>query len=72
MNEARLFLVVCCDGTRSNGLKLIQRMFHNNMWKNFFMVKMTEHWNRLSRESMESPSMEIFKTYIHAYLCDLL
>ena len=31
-----------------------------------------EHWNRLPGESVESPSIEIFKIHLNAYLCDLL
>ena len=38
------------------------------MWKNFFMVRVTEHWHRLPREVGESPSMEIFKTQLDADL----
>ena len=50
MDEAKFFLMVCSDRTRSNGLKLEHRKFCANMQKNFFMVGMTEHWSRLPRE----------------------
>ena len=72
MDEARLFLVVCSGRTRSNGLKLVHRKFCTNMWKSFFTVRVTEHWNRLPREVVESPSMEIFRTCLDTYPCDLL
>ena len=57
------------DRTKSYGLKLEYSKFHTNMQKNFFMVRVTEHWNRLPGEVVESPSMEIFKTCLDAYLC---
>ena len=42
------------------------------MQKNIYMVRVTECWNRLPREVVEPPSMEIFKTWLDAYLCNLL
>ena len=48
-----------------------EHKFHKNMQKNF-TVRVTEHQNRLPREVVQSPSMEIFKTHLDAYLCDLL
>jgi len=40
--------------------------------KNFFTVTVTEHWNSLLREAVEYPSLEIFRTHVDAFLCDLL
>ncbi|KFV81076.1 hypothetical protein N308_05431, partial [Struthio camelus australis] len=54
-----------------NEHKLKHRKFSLHM-KNFFTAAVTEHWNRLPREVVESPSLEMFKSHLDRVLGSLL
>ena len=58
--------------TRGNGHRLKYRKLCTNVSKNFFTVRVMEHWNRLPREVVDSSSLEIFKSHLDVYLCSLL
>jgi len=56
--------------TKGNIHKLMRRKFHPNVSKNFFTVRVMEHWNRLPKEVVEAP-LEMFKTHLDTYPCSL-
>ena len=59
-------------GQRGNGFKLRQGRFRLDFRRRFFTQRVVTHWNRLSKEVVDAPSLEAFKARLDVALGSLV
>ncbi|KFR13637.1 hypothetical protein N306_06342, partial [Opisthocomus hoazin] len=55
-----------------NSSKLKEGRFRLDIRKKFFTMRVVKHWNRLPREAVDVPSLEVFKARLHGALSNLV
>jgi len=67
-----LFTGLCSDRTRGNGCKLKEGRFRLDIRKEFFTMRVVQHWPRLPRKAVAAPCLEVFKARLDGALSSLV
>ncbi|KFR17787.1 hypothetical protein N306_11495, partial [Opisthocomus hoazin] len=55
-----------------NGCKVGKGRFRLDIRRKFFTMRVVRHWNRLPREAVDAPSLEVFKARLDGALSNLV
>ncbi|KFR03369.1 hypothetical protein Y956_15432, partial [Nipponia nippon] len=55
-----------------NGFQLKEDRFRLDIRKKLFTMRVVRHWNRLPREAVDAPSLEMFKARLYGALSNLV
>ncbi|KFQ93867.1 hypothetical protein Y956_04727, partial [Nipponia nippon] len=55
-----------------NGFELKEGRFRLDIRKKFFTMRVVRHWNRLPREAVDVPSLEVFRARLDGALSNLV
>ncbi|KFR00947.1 hypothetical protein Y956_13861, partial [Nipponia nippon] len=55
-----------------NSFKLKEGRYRLDIRKKFFTTRVVRHWNKLPREAVDAPSLEVFKARLDAALSNLI
>ncbi|KFP23260.1 hypothetical protein Z169_04955, partial [Egretta garzetta] len=55
-----------------NGFKLKEGRFRLDIRKKFSTMRVVEHWNGLPRDTVDAPSLEVFKARLDGALSNLV
>ena len=70
--EGHLFCQsISLSPSQASGFKLQQGRFRLDMRKKIFRERVVGQWNRLPREGVESPSLDVFKGRLDELLGDV-